>query len=1078
MTTRNRAKKPTVDQAPSITASTDDSESRRSSLDDARPTTSHSHISQVSANNAQVPEIAETAATPDALNTLDQPGVAPDLAERISKALTPFQQTLSPSLKRKRSPTPPVSQNGLFVSESPSQQLIHQALEEGDAAEVVPLSLLSDREVSDTGSSQSREQANDALVVGVPSVDATPIVSQVHSPASSISGAEDLAEKQQPQDVVDVVMDMDDAGAAEEIDEVEEEDELDDHGPIGVPGRPVKRLGGKRRRAIHPDIQVEVTMRRQLDLRKGYRNTVRDLKAVLAEIAQRELDDLKINATKHEEASEHAVVKTRLDDALEKRCAHIRTQQTLERELLEERLVAEKKVIDAGLRLQLEDAEDMFFDRIEREMLEISRAAQLEDNVQQLDTEDEDDIIPRPKGMAYRFKRGTALDPVYDSRSLPALQVGHALDDMDRKLEMQKMLDQLTEQEKPDQPETFTVMDRAVRDATLARQQEVAAKELEVTNANVLVEAATEFERIANIPVIPNEEAHGLQLLGGLAVRPAILIPAQHAVRMKQESNAMAKQMAPQPQHAPPPPPVPQEEVINPVEFSASPRARQMIRERFEAKMAPPPPHTPRQSDVKPAQTPDHRQQELQMRSPQAAHMNSLQPLTARPSEHERPQFPERGPFRPARFDPVRDDQLKEQKPPQESLQSINTQSTHWPDRAQAVTGVPDRRARSTDGRRAVDFTRATPLPGGRHEATHASPTMEASRFNYNDQTSFPNGLLHSRPFDRPASPGAIDQRAERGDLPVVKRPRLAINTPEAPHSRRSSVSVKQEVRSDSSQVGDVPRQREPGGKPKWRKTNKEERGGMSRRANKNKNKDKKRQHSVNGPGFGGPSQAGAPFRTHSPAQQAQPPHHWQAQSMQQTMPPPAHAQHPSHIPPSQPFDPRWSGQLPQQMQFDQPRHDYDYGHPNHHYHRNSYPPPQLGPPGWSQPPPSPLYALPTAHQPPPPGVPPDQYRGQNVFMPPPPPNYQGYPPTTNHAPQHGPGPYGQQYGGQAIAPATPDRFHPPGYGPGPRGAPPVFAQQQAAHRNEESRRRRTQSDAHHRDHRQWNSYHGPPGKR
>lgn len=79
--------------------------------------------------------------------------------------------------------------------------------------------------------------------------------------------------------------------------------------------------------------------------------------------------------------------------------------------------------------------------------------------------------------------------------------------------------------ENSDQISEFTIMDKAPRDANLIRQQSLAATSL-------LADAAKQHEAVAErkerkkkkskVPVIPNQEASGLMLLGDLASRPSI----------------------------------------------------------------------------------------------------------------------------------------------------------------------------------------------------------------------------------------------------------------------------------------------------------------------------------------------------------------------------------------------------------------------------------------------------------------------------------------------------------------------------------------------------------------------------
>lgn len=1078
MTTRTRAKKGTTNGTPSINGSMDDDESLRSSIDDARPMTAHSQISQTSANETQVPDIAETAATPD-LSFNDAQIIADsDMVGSEAKPLSPVQRTLSPSRKRKReSPTPPASPDGLFVTATPTQQLQALASDEEDVVELVDPALLSDRQASNT-SSESGEQPDEDIAVTAPSLADTPAASAQVSPASSVSGSKDLGQLKDGNDIADVVMQMDGPEVADDADEVDEVDDADDQARSPGGRHIIRKFGGKRRRAAHPNIMIESGMRRHLELRKAFRAIAREQKAVLAEIARRTIDDLTANPASCEEATEYHAVKSGLDAALEKRRTVIQVQQNLDRALLDQRLHDEMHVAKSTYSLQVSDAQDAYLDRMEHQILGIARAAQLHATAENADTDHEDDdVVPRPKRTAYRFKRGDALDPKYDSRSRLALETERALHDMSKRAIMRKMLQELDEDERPTAPQAFTVMDRVTRDATQARTQEVTNFDILARAASEVERIAIEDERIANIPHVRNEDAQGLQLLGDLATRPSITLAAQEAVRAKLSRDTIVNPTPPRPALSPREPPADSQ----PIHFSMSPRAEQIMHEHYAASM-PPPAHTPGQSHSSLAISPDFRRQERPLASPtsRGERINGLPPIAAKPSDHEHQSRYDQAPFRHLERRVEAERRLDSGVNHREEIHSHQpSRPSPWRDHVEALTGVPDRRARSAEDRPPFNFLRETHhVADERRGTTQAGTESRLGRPIYlKDETPVHNSPLHGRPWDRASNPGNIEHRTHRTETATAIRPRLTLETLESPRSRRSSVSLKQEILSDGSPAGDHPRQSTPARSQgqqhsKFQKTNLEQRGGKPRRWNKNKNK-KQRQHSLGTPGFSGPSQGGATPVTYSPAERTPHPYEWQPPSAQHTNLPPPPPQ-PNMPPP--PFAPQYRGQPPSPFPFGQLPPEYDHGQHQHHQHRNSFPPPQHSPPGWSQPPPqSPLYAVPPGQRPPPPppGVPPDQYQGHHAFVPPPPPQYQAHPPMPPHS-QPPPGSYGgHQYGGPAIAPAGPDpRFHAPGFGPGPNHLP-VFAQQQ---RHNEGHRRRTQSDTH-RD-RGWTSYNGPPSRR
>ncbi|RMY38242.1 hypothetical protein D0864_16427, partial [Hortaea werneckii] len=789
-----------------------------------------------------VPEISRTAATPDITTSMDQSNAGDESFESPSKSQLPEQYRASPSRKRKRTTdSPPAPTNGNFVTTSTSQQDASPYEVVSDAMDVDVPAHMSEREVSDE-STQTRDQNNDA-VIGVASVDATPIVSEAASPASSVSGDDDTSPQKQTHVEGEETFLTPQENLADDVEDGEDEDDVDEQLQSGDESRPTRRPGGKRRRAVHPDDKVEMAMRRSLDIRKAYRNTVRDMKAVLADIAQRQMNNLNDSPTCHEESTEHEDVKGDLDEAYEKRCRLIRDQQRFNQQLLEQRLVDEKHVATKMLQLRLQDAEDAFLDRVERQLLEIGRAVRSTSSTIELDTDDEDDIIPRPKRMGYRFRRGSALDPAYQSRSLSALETESALDLMQRRLAMQRELENFREHGVPKQAAPFTVMERSVRDSANAKKDSV-------TILNTIVNAANEIETPSGIPVIPNEEATGLQLLGDLASRPSIVVPAQRTLRTKQGYEDMANRTPvhhaanqaasetnqdppQQAQHRDSNPSLPrshsqQQQQPPRIEFTASPRARQLLDERYETKKATPSSqsaHGARQNHAA-FSPPDVRQGEHSASSPmhRREQSDSLPPLAAKPNNDIRQRPPEPSPLRL---------QSPFGLPREESSQKQSEQGPAHPRSSpglgnqRSLTSVSDGRPARSSISSPFDFLfRNAPLTEDTYK-TQSGASDEARNRSTLDQVPFPHNIL--QPQERPASPGAADTRQSRTEQSPFGAPMLGL---EAQSRRGSSVVVKQEAGSDSSQIGEhTGDQKSSSGQDgkgnkthiNWRKTNKAE---------------------------------------------------------------------------------------------------------------------------------------------------------------------------------------------------------------------------------------------------------------
>ncbi|KAL9067568.1 MAG: hypothetical protein Q9157_006759 [Trypethelium eluteriae] len=87
-----------------------------------------------------------------------------------------------------------------------------------------------------------------------------------------------------------------------------------------------KRLPG-RRRAPNPNDSIEADMRRQLQLRMGYRAVVKHLKPILQEIANRTEEKIDSDPEYHKRSERHEIVNAQLDKKLQQRLDHIDTEE-------------------------------------------------------------------------------------------------------------------------------------------------------------------------------------------------------------------------------------------------------------------------------------------------------------------------------------------------------------------------------------------------------------------------------------------------------------------------------------------------------------------------------------------------------------------------------------------------------------------------------------------------------------------------------------------------------------------------------------------------------------------------------
>lgn len=110
------------------------------------------------------------------------------------------------------------------------------------------------------------------------------------------------------------------------------------------PGGPLKRLPG-RRRAPHPDIHIEVDLRRQLELKVAYRAIAKALKPVLAELADRTARELREDEELLMQYPEYANIMEELDARLRQRLEVIQASLEEEEHRMHREQIAKKLMI-------------------------------------------------------------------------------------------------------------------------------------------------------------------------------------------------------------------------------------------------------------------------------------------------------------------------------------------------------------------------------------------------------------------------------------------------------------------------------------------------------------------------------------------------------------------------------------------------------------------------------------------------------------------------------------------------------------------------------------------------------------
>ena len=130
---------------------------------------------------------------------------------------------------------------------------------------------------------------------------------------------------------------------------ISEEDNGDAPSPTSMaadatgPERPTRRLPG-RRRALHPIPKVEAALRRQLALKTQYRAVAKQLKPMLAILAERNLATLRDDRESHLKASEYEAVKAGLEERLQQRLKYIEQSKQYDQKRVAEALEAEQNM--------------------------------------------------------------------------------------------------------------------------------------------------------------------------------------------------------------------------------------------------------------------------------------------------------------------------------------------------------------------------------------------------------------------------------------------------------------------------------------------------------------------------------------------------------------------------------------------------------------------------------------------------------------------------------------------------------------------------------------------------------------
>ncbi|KAJ9641817.1 hypothetical protein H2199_005030 [Coniosporium tulheliwenetii] len=287
-----------------------------------------------------------------------------------------------------------------------------------------------------------------------------------------------------------------------------------------------KRLPG-RRRAPHADINIEANLRRQLQLKTAYRSVVKALKPVLAELAQRSLDDLQNEPTAHEKVDQYHAVKAALDNQLKERLATLERTREVKLARIQRQYDGEYIVRKKACEMAVRDLQEDHLLRCKNQLLTINRGAATANDEEA--TEDEDDLVPHLRGMQYPNQQTGYLPEKFDSRSRWFIKTQELWQQSEKDIAFRQEWRAFLEKNQEDfnraaveNVEDFAEFDTSDREYATA-----------VWNVNELAEAANvaqeELSRAGR--VVPNSEATALQALAALAESASPAVPVSLLVR-------------------------------------------------------------------------------------------------------------------------------------------------------------------------------------------------------------------------------------------------------------------------------------------------------------------------------------------------------------------------------------------------------------------------------------------------------------------------------------------------------------------------------------------------------------------
>ncbi|KAL1607374.1 hypothetical protein SLS59_002339 [Nothophoma quercina] len=283
-----------------------------------------------------------------------------------------------------------------------------------------------------------------------------------------------------------------------------------------APAKNPKRLPGRRRQP-HPDMNVEVDLRRQLSLKTSYRSVAKVLKGVLDELAQRTITKLDDDEDYHKNCPEYKPLIDGLDEKRDAQLHYLAAWRSERIDQLERVREATEQIQKQQYINRFEDLRDDFLQRCYFSMKQIEREWKAAQNDA---TDDEDNVLPPTYTQDLVEGVDKRLSSKFASRSRAYVEADRELEeDIRRKLFDQARTSFVDKDEEADDS-IEELSGGFARFAGPDRTEAIAHY-----NITSLADAAHDIERtpspLLQLPkaqVIPNDQATMLMFLADLSM--------------------------------------------------------------------------------------------------------------------------------------------------------------------------------------------------------------------------------------------------------------------------------------------------------------------------------------------------------------------------------------------------------------------------------------------------------------------------------------------------------------------------------------------------------------------------------